>query len=528
MDRSKEKCKRSNRNSRRRKRQTSAAARAPTEDDGIEKQLRRQRLKRQQQQGVADEEQQETKKPADRLGEYVYDPERDAYFQEKDLKEQRKQEARDEEVDPEDACEECAPAFHNSREVRSSVSMSYLWNICGTKARRRDLTIEWRGRLLLEQMHSQSIGDSQGHCRPMHSSGNALPLWSRTFGIVSPSSSSPPKLLRIEKDLLMEYCCNDEGALVFIGSNTTHIKTFKDSRYVLMQQTECVCKVSAYLSNGLCQYQTDLPPGINDCAPCRDTVLYAGRSSKLFWIDEVLARSGSFGEISLRSSNNSLISEVLVIESIPRTTDSFVMGHRNGQISVLDIRAGDYSCSSIPHTSAAKGDFGSVVSLNPLFEQRPHELLVRGGLEGTCRLYDVRMFGTSSTAKDSSPEKDPSVVHEFQMPRQRRHHISKGVATDPSQTVALVPFVKNDDSACLGVWSLDSGSFVGSKTVAAIAKDCLETYAGLDCLEICPTMTPAWKLGEGSAASVPGAFGLWLNGGTSGLHHIICDGRWDC
>ena len=94
-------------------------------------------------------------------------------------------------------------------------------------------------------------------------------------------------------------------------------------------------------------------------------------------------------------------SDMLTVETDPSWPDTFVLGHRNGQISLVDARVGgDGGCSSRVVPDSINDDFGSVVALQLLLSQRPHQLLARGYHGVVCRLYDVRMF--ASQQQDSS------------------------------------------------------------------------------------------------------------------------------
>ena len=167
-----------------------------------------------------------------------------------------------------------------------------------------------------------------------------------------------------------------------------------------------------------------------------------------------------------------------------------------------------------------------------------------------CLRRSSRILVLSPRVLANSCHHDRSVVHELRVPPQLQlpssgGHRSKGLATDPCQTVALLPFVDRATEARLGVWSLDSGEFVGSKAVVNRTSERLldnsntssasasNNDGGDCCLELCPKITRAWtrspedERGGGAPTMVPGSFGLWLNWGSRGIHHIVCDGRVD-
>jgi len=535
-----------------------ARSTSTTRDDSynIEEQLRRQRLKKQQQEEDKYHKQNDdtpgAKQPAPRLGSYVYDPERQTYFEESFLVQQQQQQRKHlkQNNDPEEFRE-----YHKKR--NSITAMSYARELCGNERTRRKLTWQWRGRQLLAQLRlepSMPPSTNEDHARLALSwpSPKETP-WSRTFDVVASNSDAPPSLERIEHAIGFRaavprtYGCCAPGFMG--GSEVTHLKVL-GQRMVEMRQSESECHVTVSFQlkpnaneHRHC-YNVTLPPSISDCTSLQHhgscPVLFAGGRRLLRWSDPDLdGNTGGF-----RCSPHIPASDILTVENLDHnfSSSSLVLGHRNGQVSLQDLRATSASsCSQLPSSNKNINEFGSIVALHPLNQHRPYQILARsGGVNGGhCRLFDVRMFSSSSAATTTQPTHHrSSVVHELRIPDQQhgKNRISKGIATDPSQTVALAPFVDDTtNTAQIGVWSLDSGMFVGSKPVASATTIPTNTdnsaAAAIDCLELCPKITRTWTMGgsdgDDSPMSVPGSFSLWLNCGSHGIRQIICDGRWD-
>lgn len=524
----------------------SAAAQSTstTNDESIEEQLRRQRLKKQQQREEDNNKDHKqiddtAKHPALRLGSYVYDPERQAYFEESFLVQQQKQ--RRKKDHPEEFWE-----YHENKRNSvppSTTCMSYKREICASERKRHDLTSQWRGRHFLAHLRNEPIPEVEGNAR-WWSSPKETP-WSRTFDVVaSDCCYTPPSIERLGRRIEHWWYGSPAPALLRRTEGVTHIKVL-DQEMVELCQSESECSVVVHYqplpkaSDYLYYYKVDLPPLINDCTSLKHygsgpgAVLFAGGRRLLLWSDRDLGgNSGRF-----HCSPQIPTSDILTVENLDHAS-SLLLGHRNGQVSLQDLRSTSAaSCSQLPSNKNDANGFGSVVALHPLNKHRPYQVLARSGgvNDGHCRLFDVRMFASSSTSATTNRS---SVVHELRIPNQQhgKKHISKGVATDPSQTVAIAPFVDDTtNTAQIGVWSLDSGVFVGSKPVGGtIATATINNNsAAIDCLELCPKITRRWTMESSddsdydSPVPVAGSFSLWLNCGLQGIRQISCDGRWD-
>jgi hypothetical protein len=65
-----------------------------------------------------------------------------------------------------------------------------------------------------------------------------------------------------------------------------------------------------------------------------------------------------------------------------------------------------------------------------------------------------------------------------------------GVATDPYRGVLISPFVSDTMDPQLGMWSLYSDDYIGSKPLAQGLDDASKQYMNI---ELCKTRTAAWR-----------------------------------
>jgi hypothetical protein len=255
-------------------------------------------------------------------------------------------------------------------------------------------------------------------------------------------------------------------------------------------------------------------------------------------------------------------------------------GHRTGELTLWDARSSTCQ-STLPRQSGGNSRYRSneeirtIVNVLPLTET-PHYVLTRG-LFDMCCLYDMRKLTSSTSSSDgrnNNKENDPSIVHNFTVPSyvsrraEKKPSLCSGVATNPSQTFVIAPYTRATDTrystsateSCLGMWSLYTGEFVGSKDIAtpsppaAIAANensnrrqdfsLAHDKRGPSVVELCPTITPAWTWKEPTPNApriekVPGSFGLWFKsncdlarddnipGEAGSIHHVVFDGRTD-
>mmetsp|Transcript_86274 Transcript_86274/g.175284 ORF Transcript_86274/g.175284 Transcript_86274/m.175284 type:complete len:685 (+) Transcript_86274:229-2283(+) len=278
----------------------------------------------------------------------------------------------------------------------------------------------------------------------------------------------------------------------------------------------------------------------------------------------------SYFDTAVRSINvrNFPQSDALRIEMACEDQEKLVgFGHRNGQVSVLDLRASGTVCSilhceepapsSLPSARGTKAHqprlLGSVSDLG--FLSGGHGVLVKRSF-GSCQLHDLRKTASS-----------PSPGSGFAAFRQPPNHNSATVLCnmgvppgeiDPTLSAhcngfsvdrhgghtLLSPYVsRRSGDARLGVWSLHSGAMVGSRLLLANGgNDENNTTGGTNLssttlhAEVCSTHAPAFSR-DGSNDDDNGAssHGVWLKCGAitnqtlrsrvGSLHQLTIPGR---
>jgi hypothetical protein len=237
------------------------------------------------------------------------------------------------------------------------------------------------------------------------------------------------------------------------------------------------------------------------------------------------------GSALLRSLNvqNFPQSDALRVEmSCSQQEKYLAFGHRNGQVSLLDLRQSQ-TCSSIISSGSA-ADFGSATDLAFLASQT--QLLVKRAF-GPCQLHDLRKLSSCPS----------SLLRTLTIPEHEHNGTSfhkmlsancNGFCVDPQtqQQTLVSPFVNSLHQPCLGVWSLTTGDMVGTKVLYQNPKR--EVYF----VELCSKTTPAFhQEGPGRRRVVdPSSFGAWmkcgrfseekLNSKVGSMHHLTFPGRW--
>jgi hypothetical protein len=245
----------------------------------------------------------------------------------------------------------------------------------------------------------------------------------------------------------------------------------------------------------------------------------------------------------LRSLNvrNFPQSDAMRVEMACDDLDKFVaFGHRNGQVSLLDLRASDTVCSILqceePYDATASSSscmpLGSVTDLafvSSSFSDSKQMIVKRSF--GSCQLHDLRRNSSSINQSSTTVLQNMVVPHEHINPTLSAN--CNGFAIDPSGKQTLfAPYINENHDACLGVWSLGTGKMVGSRRLQSNSAEHTVMY-----VEVCQRTTPSFSSGKngnvGKASS--SSFGVWLKCGafTKGrisskvgsLHQISFPGR---
>lgn len=266
-------------------------------------------------------------------------------------------------------------------------------------------------------------------------------------------------------------------------------------------------------------------------------------------------------------------SDALRVEMMCEQQEKLVaFGHRNGQVSVLDLRASGTVCSILQYeasSEAAAGSngtqhLGSVSDLGFLSAGNQHQVLVKRSF-GSCQLHDLRKVSSSSSSSTSSNgssngngsnHTSTTVVRNMSVPLNEIHPMltanCNGFAVDPNGHQTMVsPYISSPSGdARLGVWSLKTGHMVGSRLLLASAgaSDEYKNREGTTLYaEVCSKTTPSQRPNGGTNNDDhhhdndddhhhDSSFRVWLKCGaiTSGtlrsrvgsLHQVTIPGRW--
>jgi hypothetical protein len=231
-------------------------------------------------------------------------------------------------------------------------------------------------------------------------------------------------------------------------------------------------------------------------------------------------------------------------------------GHRNGQVSLLDLRNSTTCCGATtnPTGSTTKlnrnglsnAPIGSATDLALLPSQQ--QLVVKYSF-GSCQLHDLRKLSSFSSPASSSPspvspphpgavyhdhhhQRHParsttpnsdsgtqsSLVWNLPVPERFHCHATRssrcnGLALDHPTTnaqVVFAPYMNSSNDSCLGSWSLRTGMFLGSKRLLAGTSKNPNPTSGdghneedLIFTELCQQTTPAYYSLDSSNAAAP-------------------------
>eukprot|EP00526_Cylindrotheca_closterium_P005927 CAMPEP_0113618834 /NCGR_PEP_ID=MMETSP0017_2-20120614/9550_1 /TAXON_ID=2856 /ORGANISM="Cylindrotheca closterium" /LENGTH=580 /DNA_ID=CAMNT_0000528373 /DNA_START=143 /DNA_END=1885 /DNA_ORIENTATION=- /assembly_acc=CAM_ASM_000147 len=213
---------------------------------------------------------------------------------------------------------------------------------------------------------------------------------------------------------------------------------------------------------------------------------------------------GREGELRCLNIQNFPHSDALRVEMTCTKEKFIAFGHRNGQVSLLDLRQSQSCCSILQHLpkDSSSSILGSATDLQ--FLSNNHQLLVKRSF-GSTQLHDLRQMTSSSSSSqqgDSSstsrimPRRratmSSSVVHHLQVPSD--HGIlttassrCNGMVVDPTcQQTLISPYIDSDHNAALGFWSLNTGTFAGKKILAKNPEQ------DPIFVEMCPTTTASF------------------------------------
>jgi len=164
-------------------------------------------------------------------------------------------------------------------------------------------------------------------------------------------------------------------------------------------------------------------------------------------------------------------SDAMRIEMMCEGQEKLVgFGHRNGQISVLDLRASTSVCSILQYEASEAGKqklLGCVSDLK-FFSSVDNTMVLVKRSFGSCQLHDLRK-SSSTNNHSSNNHNSTTVVHNMEVPSNELHPTltanCNGFAIDPNYQQTMVsPYISRPSGdARLGVWSLSTGQMVGSR-----------------------------------------------------------------
>lgn len=251
---------------------------------------------------------------------------------------------------------------------------------------------------------------------------------------------------------------------------------------------------------------------------------------------------GREGELRCLNIQNFPHSDALRVEMSCTKEKFLAFGHRNGQVSLLDLRQSQSCCSILQHlptNDSISQILGSATDLQFLSN---HQLLVKRSF-GSTQLHDLRQVSSQLLSQSRRIRRSAtSVLHHLRVPSDdiltTASSTCNGMVVDPTcQQTLLSPYIDADHNAALGFWSLNSGTFAGKKILAK------NPERDPIFVEMCPTTTASFlnnnrgdENREHHGLSNPSDFGVWLKCGrfskssraqsskAGSLHHLSFPG----
>jgi hypothetical protein len=289
---------------------------------------------------------------------------------------------------------------------------------------------------------------------------------------------------------------------------------------------------------------SDIP--INDFCFGKDLILFAGprqyKGRKIRPLFIPLSPEGGnlYGAREL-DVHNFPESDAIRVELTCKHDSIIGFGHRNGQVSLLDLRESTSVCSILQCeesslSPSAASTLGSATDLSFLSSSNSQKLLVRRS-HGSCQLHDLRV---ASSIEKHNPHlsSSPTLLWNMTVPPDDINGSlttrCNGFAVDPNGTQTLIsPFISPNNDAHLGVWSLNTGMMVGSR----VLKSCTNMDDTLY-VELSQKTTPSFvndRRNENVTCSLS-SFSVWAKCGAHSkqevsskvgtLHQVSFPGHW--
>jgi len=186
-------------------------------------------------------------------------------------------------------------------------------------------------------------------------------------------------------------------------------------------------------------------------------------------------------------------SQALCVEYLGDSPQHVLWGHRDGSISLVDMRVPSLFQCVVPD------DKGSVTGVKVLGNcagtdtaHSPHAIIAKRSF-GSCGVYDIRRMGggaSSNAATSRVWELSPVTIHET------LSMYCTGLALDPTGSVVISPFVDHQRVVQFALWSLKNGQWIGNSVAGFTSHNKQEPKNDLPCCELCGTSTPTWSMTE--------------------------------
>ena len=496
----------------------------------IEEQLAKQRSQR-----IETEKESATNKEEkpQSIGGFRYDPVLDTYFPEESFPLREEEQHEESPEDHRGALDKRTSPALPVEKPWNKLSGVQVWDAlrtCSNVNYRERLYHNAAGRLVCGSMKAAPSTTCRGgrwsSCFPKWTQGDVAAKlkaarWTRSFDVLPIAGKALPSIanvspLKFDHDAVDIL---DDGTPRVCHEKTSTVRFlsgYSESLFVGLNASRC----HIHDTKGTMVQSLDLPCPLNDVVRVGTALLFATSRQNdqcyPWFVDFELG--GICGQPMKFTPPNFPQSDMLCVDRRQQGDCTFFLGHRNGQVTIIDHR--DPRVSYTPEDRA----FGGVISMAPSYMNWNH-LYLRGYF-GECRLFDLRRMRT---------------VHSLMAPRINERLTSRcsGIAVDATDNYMLSPFVDSDEVPRIGMWSNHTGDYLGSTRVGPKpSEDVTPTSStwGMSWIELCSRPTPAWTWGEdGVVTARSGSYGYWYKCGQSlagpeaprgfgSLHQIQLDG----
>ena len=280
------------------------------------------------------------------------------------------------------------------------------------------------------------------------------------------------------------------------------------------------------LPNATTHVEVQLPVPVHDFCFGKDLAIFAcpryhanNDISPIFMPLESMRGSRLLASHNLRMLNvqNFPQSDTLRVEMTCDHDKYVAFGHRNGQVSLLDLRASQPVCSIYQYEQSSSSTtsttpLGSVSDMGFLSSSLDSKQIIVRRSFGSCQVHDIRKASSTSMSATTA-------LHNLVVPSDDINPTlsanCNGFVVDPIGKQTLIsPYINSNNDAHLGVWSLRTGRMVDSRllqsssTSSTVEQDIL--YVEL-CNKTTPSFAPSTSNREKVASS--SSFAAWLKCG---------------